>query len=326
MSEKPLGTLGDLIRTEPKENPVEEIKNLRALLGINCSDFIPNDLTERNELLEELRLRVASIQFSKLQNLDQKIELKRQERIDNSTAVFDHPHSPKRTEGEACESHGCSGVVFGNAKYCDSCRKKKQQEKRQSMGIHRHHYPDSFWKNAILAIEKIQKGFDLRLPEAIDAYSSLFNVKLSPSGYYRKKKELNPTESDSNFSLTPEISDKIQRFLGSPNNVSESVVRPHVEESRPCCSTAVSQVEQQILDLFRHAVTDVQINKILNWLSALPDEDQSFQVLQTVLDCCNLRFQEITEIRRKKNEEVKAAEERAKKIADLKAQLSALEK
>ena len=312
---RPIGTLEDIFNSKKKETEEEifsEILNLRNVLGIK-----DKTCPHRGELLRkrgELRLAWEEQKRVEKQRKDHRAMDGYDQRLENSNRVIDSPYVSKQTSTEACETFGCQNVVYGNVRFCDDCRKKKEVPKTMS----KHYYPESVWKEAIPCMIHIKAMLACTGEVACDLYGKYTGMHFSLSGFYKYKREFN---NNSTHTPPADLIEKCRSYM----------VAAPLPVSQPENKIGLTEAEEKALALFRQAVTQLSLDKVLDWIAKIPDTEEAFKALQMIQDLLNTRLSEVCDKRKKtlesaaKKQKIKEAiEARKKEQEQLEKELSEL--
>jgi hypothetical protein len=305
---RPIGTLEDIFNNKKKESEEQifsEILNLRNVLGIK-----DKTCPHRGELLRkrgELRLAWEEQKRVEKQRKDRRAMNGYDQRLENSNRVIDSPYVSKQTSTEACETFGCQNVVYGNARFCDDCRKKKEVPKTMS----KHYYPESVWKEAIPCMIHIRETLACTSESACDLYGKYTGMHFSLSGFYKYKREFN---NDTTHTPPADLIEKCRSYM---------VVAP-LPVSQPENKTGLTEAEEKALALFRQAVTQLSLDKVLDYISKIKETEEAFRALHIIQDLLNIKLSEVCEKRKKKQEDDAKTEKIEKERAELEKRLAEL--
>lgn len=304
---KPLGTLEDVFNSKKKETEEQifsEILNLRNVLGIK-DESCPH----RGELLRkrgELRLAWEEQKRVEKQRKNHRAMNGYDQRLENSDRIIDSPYVSKQADMEACETFGCLNIVYGNARFCDDCRKKKEVPKTMS----KHYYPESVWKEAIPCMIHIKETLACTGEVACDLYGKYTGMHFSLSGFYKYKREFNNDTTQHN--PPADLIEKCRSYM----------VAAPLPVSQPENKTGLTEAEEKALALFRQAVTRLSLDKVLDWITKIPDTEEAFNALHVIQDLINTRLAEVCEKRKRKQEDDAKREKMKKEKAELEKKLA----
>jgi hypothetical protein len=297
----PLGTIGDVLEgkglPETPASVTSEILNLRWMLGI-LDKTIPQKFQDLLKVRGSLRLLWQEKQKTEKERKAKKAFDGYTQRIENSGIIFDHINSPKKTAGEACETFGCQNIVYGNARFCDDCRKKKEY-KRKTDNMPKHYYDESVWKEAVPNIIHVRNNLKCSVEEACNLYGKVVAKEFSVSGFYKYKKPFGNLTTPAPADLV----EKCRVYYGQ-----KPVASPLPDPSQPEHKNGqLSQFEEKVLADLRKVMAQTTIDKVLDWLASLSNSNESISMLQQVQDILNEKLSEAISVRKKEQEaEVRA--------------------
>ena len=322
-----LGNIGDVL-SPVLETPNEvrtEILNLRDLFKIDQNKPLPNKLEDLIKIRAELIILANQKHEDKFIKSIKQQSRKKIEKLDNSVLRSDHPNCPKSGPGEACETPGCYNVVYGTARYCDECRKKKELEKQKMNGRHRFCYPDEWWKTTIPNILLLKEKLGAPVENLCEVYSKFINAPFAVGVFYRKKQDL----KDQKLTPTLDNSDveKFRLFLSTvnstPSNPKQEVIAPKIDTTP---HAIIREVDDLVLKEFHKTIHKINLASILDWITKIQDNEEAYTALQQIQEIINLKLQEVNEVRHKIAEEEAKKQQLLKAKEDLQKQLEEVSK